>query len=101
MATVYFDEATRTFHEAAWRRPVDLTLDIEDGEFLVLVGPLVPGKSTTLRMLAGLEPVNAGRILIDGHDQKGVRPRDRDVAMVFQSYALYPNMTAAQNMAFA
>ena len=78
-----------------------VTLDIADGEFLVLVGPSGCGKSTTLRMLAGLEPVDGGRILIDGHDQKGVRPRDRDIAMVFQSYALYPNMTAAQNMAFA
>ncbi|HET7398431.1 MAG TPA: ATP-binding cassette domain-containing protein [Intrasporangium sp.] len=101
MATVYFDEATRRF--AASDRPaVDhVTLDIADGEFLVLVGPSGCGKSTTLRMLAGLEPIDGGRILIDGHDQKGVRPRDRDVAMVFQSYALYPNMTAAQNMAFA
>ncbi len=78
-----------------------ITLDIADGEFLVLVGPSGCGKSTTLRMLAGLEPIDGGRILVDGHDQKGVRPRDRDIAMVFQSYALYPNMTAAQNMAFA
>ncbi len=68
---------------------------------MVLVGPSGCGKSTTLRMLAGLEPVNGGRILIDGHDQAGVRPRDRDVAMVFQSYALYPNMTTYENMAFA
>ena len=85
------------------RRPAvdDITLDIADGEFLVLVGPSGCGKSTTLRMLAGLEPIDGGRILIDGHDQKGVRPRDRDMAMVFQSYALYPNMTAAENMAFA
>jgi len=101
MATVYFDEATRTFTGGQAPAVDHLTLDIEDGEFLVLVGPSGCGKSTTLRMLAGLEPVDAGRILIDGHDQKGVRPRDRDVAMVFQSYALYPNMTAAQNMAFA
>jgi sn-glycerol 3-phosphate transport system ATP-binding protein/multiple sugar transport system ATP-binding protein len=101
MATVYFDEATRTFAGGQAPAVDHLTLDIEDGEFLVLVGPSGCGKSTTLRMLAGLEPVNGGRILIDGHDQKGVRPRDRDVAMVFQSYALYPNMTAAQNMAFA
>ena len=101
MATVYFDEATRRFagHDSS---AVDaITLDIADGEFLVLVGPSGCGKSTTLRMLAGLEPINGGRILVDGHDQQGVRPRDRDIAMVFQSYALYPNMTAAQNMAFA
>jgi sn-glycerol 3-phosphate transport system ATP-binding protein/multiple sugar transport system ATP-binding protein len=101
MATVYFDEATRVFSSGQTPAVDHVTLDIEDGEFLVLVGPSGCGKSTTLRMLAGLEPVDAGRILIDGHDQKGVRPRDRDVAMVFQSYALYPNMTAAENMAFA
>ena len=101
MATVYFDEATRVFSPGQPPAVDHVTLDIEDGEFLVLVGPSGCGKSTTLRMLAGLEPINAGRILIDGHDQKGVRPRDRDVAMVFQSYALYPNMTAGENMAFA
>ena len=101
MATVYFDEATRRFTQNDPPAVDGVTLDIADGEFLVLVGPSGCGKSTTLRMLAGLEPVDGGRILIDGHDQKGVRPRDRDVAMVFQSYALYPNMTAAENMAFA
>ncbi len=101
MATVYFDEATRRFTPNDPPAVDAVTLDIADGEFLVLVGPSGCGKSTTLRMLAGLEPIDGGRILIDGHDQKGVRPRDRDVAMVFQSYALYPNMTAAENMAFA
>ena len=78
-----------------------MTLDIADGEFLVLVGPSGCGKSTTLRMLAGLGALDDGRILIDGHrPQRGAASR-RDVAMVFQSYALYPNMTAAENMAFA
>ena len=101
MATVYFDEATRRFSKDDTPAVDGITLDIADGEFLVLVGPSGCGKSTTLRMLAGLEPIDGGRILVDGHDQKGVRPRDRDIAMVFQSYALYPNMTAAQNMAFA
>ena len=101
MATVYFDEATRRFSKDDAPAVDGITLDIADGEFLVLVGPSGCGKSTTLRMLAGLEPVDGGRILVDGHDQKGVRPRDRDIAMVFQSYALYPNMSAAQNMAFA
>ncbi|OFE17682.1 sugar ABC transporter ATP-binding protein [Humibacillus sp. DSM 29435] len=101
MATVYFDEATRRFAGHDKSAVDSITLDIADGEFLVLVGPSGCGKSTTLRMLAGLEPINGGRILVDGHDQQGVRPRDRDIAMVFQSYALYPNMTAAQNMAFA
>lgn len=101
MATVYFDAATRRYAKGMKPAVDAITLDIEDGEFLVLVGPSGCGKSTTLRMLAGLEPVDDGRILVDGHDQKGVRPRDRDIAMVFQSYALYPNMTAAENMAFA
>jgi len=78
-----------------------VNLEIADGEFLVLVGPSGCGKSTTLRMLAGLEPVDEGQILIDGQDVTETRPRERDVAMVFQSYALYPNMTARQNMAFA
>jgi len=101
VATVFFDEATRRYAPGDSPAVDRVTLDIPDGEFLVLVGPSGCGKSTTLRMLAGLEPVNGGRILIDGHDQAGVRPRDRDVAMVFQSYALYPNMTTAENMAFA
>ncbi|MDQ2849646.1 MAG: ATP-binding cassette domain-containing protein [Actinomycetota bacterium] len=101
MASVYFDEAVR-LHKGNERPSVDaLTLDIQDGEFLVLVGPSGCGKSTTLRMLAGLEPVDGGRILINGHDQAGVRPRDRDIAMVFQSYALYPNMSTGDNMGFA
>ena len=101
MATVLFDEATRKYPKTEVPAVDKVTLEIPDGEFLVLVGPSGCGKSTTLRMLAGLEPVDGGRILIDGHDQAGVRPRDRDIAMVFQSYALYPNMTAFENMAFA
>jgi ABC-type sugar transport system ATPase subunit len=101
MATVLFDEATRKYPKTEVPAVDKVTLEIPDGEFLVLVGPSGCGKSTTLRMLAGLEPVDGGRILIDGHDQAGVRPRDRDIAMVFQSYALYPNMSAFENMAFA
>ena len=101
MATVTYDNVTLTYPGADRPSVSDLNIEIADGEFLVLVGPSGCGKSTTLRMLAGLEPVDEGRILIDGHDQAGVRPRDRDVAMVFQSYALYPTMTARQNMAFA
>lgn len=79
----------------------DLNLDIKDGEFLVLVGPSGCGKSTTLRMLAGLEEVNKGRILIGGKDVTTMQPKDRDIAMVFQNYALYPHMTVADNMGFA
>jgi multiple sugar transport system ATP-binding protein len=78
-----------------------LDLHIEDGEFLVLVGPSGCGKSTSLRMLAGLEEVNSGRILIGDRDVTNVQPKDRDIAMVFQNYALYPHMTVADNMGFA
>jgi multiple sugar transport system ATP-binding protein len=79
----------------------DLNLAIEDGELLVLVGPSGSGKSTALRMLAGLEPLDDGKIMIGGKDVSAVRPRDRDIAMVFQSYALYPNLDVAANMGFA
>ncbi len=101
MASVTFEAATRSYPDAE-RPAVDaLDLEVAEGEFLVVVGPSGCGKSTSLRMLAGLEPVNAGRVFIDGVDVTGRRARDRDVAMVFQSYALYPNMTAGENMAFA
>jgi multiple sugar transport system ATP-binding protein len=79
----------------------DLNLDIKDGEFMVLVGPSGSGKSTALRMLAGLEPVSDGEIRIDGTDVSQKPPKDRDIAMVFQSYALYPHMSVAENMGFA
>src|SRR5205809_6285515 len=78
-----------------------LNLSVADGELLVLVGPSGSGKSTALRMLAGLEPLDDGRILIGGNDVSNVRPRERDIAMVFQNYALYPNLDVAQNMGFA
>ncbi|GEA81532.1 ABC transporter ATP-binding protein [Cellulomonas uda] len=101
MATVTFDHATRVY-PGTERPAVDaLDLHIEDGEFLVLVGPSGCGKSTSLRMLAGLEDVNAGRILIGDRDVTDVQPKDRDIAMVFQNYALYPHMTVADNMGFA
>ena len=77
-----------------------LDLEIADGEFLVLVGPSGCGKSTTLRMLAGLEPVDGGTIQIGDRDVTMVPPKDRDIAMVFQSYALYPHMTVAENIGF-
>jgi len=101
MATVHFDGVTHLYPGAPTPAVDSLELDIADGEFIVLVGPSGCGKSTSLRMLAGLESVAAGRILIGGKDVTGLPPRARDVAMVFQSYALYPNMTVAQNMGFA
>ncbi|MGO2862074.1 MAG: ABC transporter ATP-binding protein [Brevibacterium sp.] len=101
MATVTFDSIS-CMYPGADRPSVDqLDLDIEDGEFLVLVGPSGCGKSTTLRMLAGLEEVHSGSILIDGHAVNDSPPKDRDIAMVFQNYALYPHMTVAENMGFA
>src|SRR5213083_2699413 len=78
----------------------DINLTIEDREFMVLVGPSGCGKSTTLRMIAGLEEISRGTISIDGKVVNEVEPKDRDVAMVFQNYALYPHMTVYENMAF-
>ncbi len=101
MARVRYDEATRVY-PGTDRPAVDaLDLDISDGEFLVLVGPSGCGKSTSLRMLAGLERVDGGRIAIGDRDVTHLPPRDRDIAMVFQNYALYPHMSVADNMAFA
>ena len=101
MATVTYDAATRVY-AGADRPAVDaLDLQVEDGEFLVLVGPSGCGKSTSLRMLAGLEDVDGGRILIGDRDVTDVPAKDRDIAMVFQNYALYPHMTVAENMGFA
>ena len=93
MAEVVFDHVTRIYPGNDKPSVDDLNLDIKDGEFLVLVGPSGCGKSTTLRMLAGLEEVNKGRILIGGKDVTTMQPKDRDIAMVFQNYALYPHMT--------
>ncbi len=101
MASVTFDNATRLY-PGGTRPAVDkLNLEVGDGEFLVLVGPSGCGKSTSLRMLAGLEEVNAGHIRIGDRDVTDVPPKDRDIAMVFQNYALYPHMTVAENMGFA
>jgi multiple sugar transport system ATP-binding protein len=101
MATVSFQGATRTYPGSKVPAVDELDLEIEDGEFMVLVGPSGCGKSTSLRMLAGLEEVNAGRIVIGGTDVTEVPSKDRDIAMVFQNYALYPHMTVAENMGFA
>jgi len=101
MASVTYDKATRLY-PGGNRPAVDsLDLDVADGEFLVLVGPSGCGKSTSLRMLAGLEEVNSGQIRIGDRDVTDVPPKDRDIAMVFQNYALYPHMTVAENMGFA
>ncbi len=101
MATVTFDKASR-FYAGNPRPAVDkLDLEIEDGEFLVLVGPSGCGKSTSLRMLAGLEDIDAGKIWIGDRDVTNLPPKDRDIAMVFQNYALYPHMNVAENMGFA
>ena len=100
MATVTFDQATRVYRDGD-RPAVDrLDLEIQDEEFLVLVGPSGCGKSTTLRMLAGLEPVDYGGVHIGERDVTMLPPKDRDIAMVFQSYALYPHMTVAENIGF-
>src|SRR4051812_5163282 len=101
MASVTYDGATRLYPKAE-RPAVDaLQLQVDDGEFLVLVGPSGCGKSTSLRMVAGLEEVSGGAIYIGDRDVTTVAPKDRDVAMVFQSYALYPHMTVAENMGFS
>jgi len=101
MTKVRFEGATRIYDKNGKAAVNKLDLEVGDGEFLVLVGPSGCGKSTTLRMLAGLEPVNAGAIYIGGKDVTNIAPKDRDIAMVFQNYALYPHMTVAENMAFA
>ena len=101
MAKVTFEKVNITYPGASAPTVKDLDLDIADGEFLVLVGPSGCGKSTTLRALAGLEPTSSGRITIDGKDVTDLEPGDRDIAMVFQNYALYPHLTVEENMGFA
>jgi multiple sugar transport system ATP-binding protein len=101
MATITYRDAS-CIYEGSDKLAVDsLNLDIGDGEFVVLVGPSGSGKSTALRMLAGLEDIDEGSIEIGGKDMTGVPSKDRDIAMVFQNYALYPNKTVAENMGFA
>ncbi|WP_067695051.1 ABC transporter ATP-binding protein [Nocardia jejuensis] len=101
MATVTFEKATRLYPGNPTPAVDQLELEIADGEFLVLVGPSGCGKSTSLRMLAGLEEVSDGRILIGERDVTHAEPKERDIAMVFQNYALYPHMSVAENMGFA
>ncbi|WP_372089451.1 sn-glycerol-3-phosphate ABC transporter ATP-binding protein UgpC [Tistrella mobilis] len=98
MSTLTLADLRKSYADTPVIHGVDL--DVADGEFVVLVGPSGCGKSTLLRMVAGLETVTAGRILIDGRVVNELEPRDRDIAMVFQNYALYPHMTVFQNMAY-
>jgi len=99
MAPLTIRQATKSFGALKVLHGVDV--NIEDGEFVVLVGPSGCGKSTLLRLIAGLEDMTSGDILIDGRVVTGLHPKDRDIAMVFQSYALYPHMTVAENMGFS
>jgi len=101
MTSVVYEDVTLQYPGTDRPAVSHLDLEIKDGEFLVLVGPSGCGKSTALRMLAGLEEVTSGRLLIGGEDMTNVSPKERDIAMVFQNYALYPHMTVAENMGFA
>src|SRR5262245_40146892 len=99
MAAIELDQVTKEFSGGVVAVD-DVSLTIEDGEFMVLVGPSGCGKSTLLRMIAGLEEVTAGAIAIGDRDVTDLAPRHRDIAMVFQSYALYPHMTVRQNLGY-
>jgi multiple sugar transport system ATP-binding protein len=101
MAAITYRNASCIYEGSDTLAVDSLNLDISDGEFVVLVGPSGSGKSTALRMLAGLEGIDEGSIEIGGKDMVGVPSKDRDIAMVFQNYALYPNKTVAENMGFA
>ena len=101
MATVTFEKAQRWYPGNDKPTVPGIDLEIGDGEFMVLVGPSGCGKSTSLRMLAGLEEINEGKIYIGDREVTHTPPKDRDIAMVFQNYALYPHMSVADNMGFA
>src|SRR5688500_8216426 len=99
MAEIILDKVTKSFPDGTVAVQ-EFDLEIADGEFLILVGPSGCGKSTTLNMIAGLEDISSGELRIDGRRVNEKAPKDRDMAMVFQSYALYPNMTVRENIAF-
>jgi multiple sugar transport system ATP-binding protein len=101
MASVRLEGVRKIYDDGARVAVHDMDLEVADGEFVVLVGPSGCGKSTTLRMIAGLESISAGRLLIGGREVNDVPAKDRDIAMVFQNYALYPHMSAYENLAFA
>jgi multiple sugar transport system ATP-binding protein len=100
MSEIVLDGITKTFADG-FEAVKDMNLDIQDGEFMILVGPSGCGKSTALRMIAGLEDISSGELKIDGETVNDRSPKDRDIAMVFQNYALYPHMTVRDNMGFA
>src|ERR1700678_3407695 len=100
MAEIVLDQITKRYPDGALAVD-DFTMDIADGEFVILVGPSGCGKSTTLNMIAGLEDISSGELKISGQVVNNKSPKDRDIAMVFQSYALYPHMTVRENMGFA
>src|SRR3954471_5852792 len=98
MATIELDRLVKRYGQTAVVHGIDLS--IQDGEFVVLVGPSGCGKSTTLRMIAGLEEISAGKIRIGGRVVNDLQPKERNIAMVFQNYAIYPHMSVAENIAF-
>ena len=100
MAEIVLEGVTKRFADG-YEAVKDMNLDINDGEFMILVGPSGCGKSTALRMIAGLEDISSGELKIGGEVVNDRSPKDRDIAMVFQNYALYPHMTVRQNMGFA
>src|SRR6201996_1415972 len=100
MADIVLDNVVKRYPDG-FEAVKNLSLEIADGEFMILVGPSGCGKSTALNMIAGLEDISAGELRIGGQVVNKVAPRDRDIAMVFQSYALYPHMTVRENMGFA
>jgi multiple sugar transport system ATP-binding protein len=100
MAEIQFDDVTKRYADG-FEAVKHLNLDVPDGELMILVGPSGCGKSTALRMVAGLEDISAGELKIGGAVVNDLEPKDRDIAMVFQNYALYPHMTVRDNMGFA
>ena len=100
MAKIEMKNIYKKYDKSTDYSVVDFNLDIEGNEFVVFVGPSGCGKSTTLRMIAGLEDISKGELKIDGKLMNEIAPKDRDIAMVFQNYALYPHMTVYDNMAF-
>src|SRR3954454_21608837 len=100
MADIVLDQVTKRYPDGS-EAVKSLDLDIRDGEFMILVGPSGCGKSTALRMIAGLEPISEGELKIGGDVVNDRAPRDRDIAMVLQNYAMYPHMTVRENMGFA